>query len=76
MKCEVVGWVFTDSEKPQLLVREQNAPWPHPVELDAGFAHQAVQTGSFRRGNPIIDPVTKKAVGYEMEALVASLCPR
>jgi hypothetical protein len=71
MKCEVVGWLFIDSEKPQLLVREQPESSPQTVNLEAGFAHQAIQTGAFRRGNPIIDPVTQRTVGYEMETLLA-----
>jgi hypothetical protein len=71
MKCQVVGWLFVDSDRPQLLVRDDNeaSPQPQPLNLDAGFAHQAIQTGSFRRGGPIIDPVTKQTVGYEMERL-------
>lgn len=69
-RCEVIGWVFVDADKPQLLVREDNKQAPaQPVSFDNGFAHQAIQTGSFRRGNPIIDPVTQKTVGYEMERL-------
>jgi hypothetical protein len=71
MKCHVVGWLFIDSEKPQLLVREQNEASPQTVNLDTSFANQAIQTGAFRRGNPIVDPVTQKTVGYEMEALLA-----
>lgn len=71
MKCEVVGWLFIDSEKPQLLVREQRESDPQPVNLETGFAHQAIQTGAFRRGAPIIDPVTQRTVGYEMETLLA-----
>ncbi len=69
-RCEVIGWVFVDAEKPQLLVREDNglAP-PLPVNFDNGFSHQAIQTGSFRRGNPIVDPQTKQTVGYEMERM-------
>lgn len=70
MKCQVVGWLFIDSEKPQLLVRDQNEAAPQTVNLDAGFANQAIQTGAFRRGNPIVDPVTQQTVGYEMEALL------
>ena len=69
MKCEIVGWLFLDSDKPQLIVRENSDPAPQTVNLDAGFAHQAIQTGSFRRGNPIVDPVTQQTVGYEMERL-------
>ncbi len=70
MKCQVVGWLFIDSDKPQLLVREQDGAAAQRVNLDTSFAHQAVQTGSFRRGNPIVDPVTQQTVGYEMEALI------
>jgi hypothetical protein len=69
-QCEVIGWVFVDADRPQLLVREENNQAAvQPVNFDNGFAHQAIQTGSFRRGNPIIDPVTQKTVGYEMERL-------
>jgi hypothetical protein len=71
MKCEVVGWSFVDSEKPQLFVREAEDAPPQTVNLDAGFAHQAIQTGAFRRGNPIVDPVTQRTIGYEMETLLA-----
>ncbi|HEY8538372.1 MAG TPA: hypothetical protein VIL28_05860 [Steroidobacteraceae bacterium] len=74
MKCEVVGWLFVDAERPQLLVRDRIKGEPQPVNLDS---EAAIQTGSFRRGQPIIDPVTKKTIGFEMEPLpspyVASL---
>lgn len=73
MKCEVVGWVFIDSEKPQLLVREERTAAPQAMDIAQTFAHQAVQTGSFRRGNPIVDPLTQQTVGYEMEALISPL---
>lgn len=72
MKCEVVGWLFIDSDKPQLLVREEQTDSPQTVDLASTFPHQAVQTGAFRRGNPIVDPLTQQTVGYEMEALLAS----
>ena len=68
----VIGWVFVDAEKPQLLVREDNGlACTQPVNFDNGFAHQAIQTGSFRRGNPIVDPQTQQTVGYEMEQLAS-----
>ena len=68
MKCEVVGWVFIDTDKPQLLVREECAAAPHAMHFSETFAHQAVQTGAFRR-EPIIDPLTQQTIGYEMQAL-------
>ena len=70
MKCAVVGWSFIDADKPQLFVVEHTNEAPQTVDLDAGFAHQAIQTGAFQRGNPIIDPVTKQTVGYEMESVL------
>jgi hypothetical protein len=78
MKCEVVGWLFEDAERPQLLVRDERSKGePQLVNLDSTLAHQAIQTGSFRRGQPIIDPVTRRTIGFEMEPLpspyVASL---
>lgn len=70
MKCEVVGWLFLDAEKPQVLVRDGDGSGdPQPVDLDTGFEHQAIQTGSFRRGRPIVDPATQKTIGYEIEQL-------
>jgi hypothetical protein len=66
MKCEVVGWLFIDSEKPQALVREETAGGARTIDLP----QQAIQTGTFRRGNPIVDPLTQRTIGYEMEALI------
>jgi|HigsolmetaAR202D_1030399.scaffolds.fasta_scaffold01056_11 hypothetical protein len=69
MKCEVVGWLFEDAEKPQLLVRNELSKGdPHPVSLDSTVANQAIQTGSFLRA-PVIDPVTRQMVGFELEPL-------
>ena len=33
----------------------------------------AIQTGSVRRGNPIVDPVTGQSLGYEMEWVASPL---
>jgi hypothetical protein len=73
MKCEVVGWVFIDTDKPQVLVREGHAAAPQAMTLSETFAHQVVQTGAFRRGSAIVDPLTRRMIGYEMEALLTPL---
>jgi hypothetical protein len=33
------------------------------------FDEQIMTTGCFRRGKPIIDPVTREVMGYEMEMM-------
>jgi hypothetical protein len=69
-KCEVIGWLHLDAEKAQVLVREEDG---HVSQQTASFetalGHEAIQTGVFRRGNPIVDPVTHRTVGYEMEII-------
>jgi len=37
------------------------------VNPDSAFGRQAMRTGCFRRGKPIIDPVLRQMIGYEME---------
>lgn len=32
-----------------------------------GLAHRAANTDRFRRGKPIVDPVSREVVGYELE---------
>jgi hypothetical protein len=69
-KCEVIGWLHLDEDKARVLVREEDG---HVSEQTASFetalGHEAIQTGVFRRGNPIVDPVTHQTVGYEMERI-------
>jgi hypothetical protein len=75
-RCEVIGWLLVDEDRTQVLVREENgliSQQAAPPERTLG--DHTIQTGVFRRGNPIIDPVTRETVGYEMErvsSLVAS----
>jgi hypothetical protein len=74
MKCEIVGWVLLD-DAARVLVRDENGHIsPQGVGPQGTFAHQAIQTGSFRR-NPIIDPVTNETLGYDMELLPNPLAP-
>ncbi|HEX7012098.1 MAG TPA: hypothetical protein VF161_05105 [Steroidobacteraceae bacterium] len=64
--CEVIGWLFVDSNEPRVLVREENGS-VHLERTVLDAANPQIQTGRFRRGAPIIDPVTRETVGYEME---------
>ncbi|MGH8176178.1 MAG: hypothetical protein ACREV5_07965 [Steroidobacter sp.] len=67
-KCEVIGWLLVDADRAQVLVRQENGQ----VSLqspESTLGEYAIQTGSFRRGNPIIDPVTRETLGYEMERM-------
>ncbi len=71
--CEVVGWLL-DIDQARVLVREKNGRISAQVTHASGtFADCAIQTGAFRRGNPILDPVTMETVGYEIESLPTAL---
>lgn len=71
--CEVIGWLL-DTDQARVLVREKNGRVSTQVANVSGtFADRAIQTGAFRRGNPIVDPNTMETVGYEMESLPTAL---
>ena len=38
-----------------------------PVAVDSLLAQDALKTGCFRKAKPIIDPVSREIMGYEME---------
>lgn len=68
--CEVVGWLLDGTDSGQILVRQGKGDFgTHTTRLEDTFGQLAIQTGSFRRGNPIVDPQTRATVGYEMEPL-------
>jgi hypothetical protein len=73
-KCEVIGWLHLDEENARVLVREEDG---HVSQQAASFetalGHEAIQTGVFRRGNPIVDPVTRETIGYEMERIWSAI---
>lgn len=69
-KCEVIGWLL-DGGEARRFVRENGSTAFENVCVDESFGGIAIQTGTFRRGKPIIDRVTQQCVGYEMEAMQA-----
>jgi hypothetical protein len=42
-----------------------------PITSEMTFAEQVMTTGCFRRGKPIIDPMTREIMGYELEMIAA-----
>lgn len=72
--CEVIGWLLDEGTRGQVLIREHNGDISlQPASLDSAFGHFAVQTGAFRRGSPIVDPLTMETVGYEMERILGPI---
>src|SRR5262245_15527585 len=72
--CEVVGWLHVDEDGARELVRESNGRLSlQSAKPDKGFGHTAIQTGAFRRANPIFDPVTSELLGYEMESVKSAI---
>lgn len=72
--CEVIGWLLDDDDRSQVLVRERDGQISlQTASLDSTFGRYAIQTGCFRRGNPIVDPVTRETLGYEMEQVASPL---
>jgi hypothetical protein len=43
------------------------------VRADSTLGQYALSTGCFRNGAPIIDPVTREVLGYEMEMIPSPL---
>ena len=72
-KCEVFGWLLVD-DAAQLLVREESGHISlQAAKPESSPGHWAIQTGSFRRGKAIVDPVTGQSLGYEMEWVASPL---
>lgn len=68
--CEVIGWLLDGVDKAQVLIREENGSIAlQSTQLDSAFGQFAIQTGAFRRAQPIIDPLTRETLGYEMEQI-------
>lgn len=60
----------TDSGLPtaSILVRTADGRMVlQPVDPDPTLGQEALATGAFRKGNPIVDPASRRILGYEME---------
>lgn len=57
-----------------LLVRRPNGQFAlEQVDARLALARRAADTGCFRKGRPIIDPMTRQVMGYEMEEVSLGL---
>jgi len=75
--CEIIGWLLDEADRAQVLIREASGEITlQTTDLESAFGQYAIQTGAFRKGNPIIDPVTRETLGYEMEQMAHPLVAR
>ncbi|MET0661047.1 MAG: hypothetical protein ABW110_23155 [Steroidobacteraceae bacterium] len=66
--CEVIGWLLDETGSTRRVVREENGTTSFEnVCSDSSIGTVAVQTGTFRRGKAIVDPITQECLGYELE---------
>jgi hypothetical protein len=57
-----------------LLIRRPNGEFAlEQVDARLALAKRAANTGCFRKGQPIIDPLTRQVMGYEMEEVSLAL---
>ena len=75
-KAEVIAMVMQDAEangQPRmatLLLRNADGQMSlQSVRADSTLSKYANNTGCFRNGTPIVDPVTRQVLGYEMEMI-------
>jgi hypothetical protein len=79
---EIIGLLLPDSDPSLNQVPPNGRPLPQAralvrkadgqmalevVAADSTISRDAMKTGCFRRGSPIIDPVSREIMGYEME---------
>jgi hypothetical protein len=78
-QSEVVALLLPEGEKGHLarpehqatlLVRRPDGQFElEQVDARLALARRAANTGCFRQGKPIIDPLTRQVMGYEMEEI-------
>ena len=82
--AEVIAMVMADAEGPNgtarmqrmatVLLRDAEGQMSvRTVSPDSTLGQFALSTGCFRNGAPIIDPVTRAHLGYEMEMMESPL---
>jgi hypothetical protein len=81
---EVIAMVMSDGEGPNgtgrmqrmatILLRDADGQMSvRTVSPDSTLGQFALNTGCFRNGAPILDPVTREPMGYEMERMESPL---
>ncbi len=82
-QSEVVALLLPEGEKEHLahpghsatlLIRRPDGQFAlEQVDARMALARRAANTGCFRKGRPIIDPMTRQVMGYEMEEISFAL---
>jgi hypothetical protein len=80
-KAEVIAMLMPEAEASgrgkqmaTLLVRNPDGQMSlQTVSADSTLGQYAMSTGCFRQGAPIVDPVTREVLGYEMEMIPSPL---
>ena len=81
-KIEVIAMVMPDGEglkdgasmhrMATLLLRNADGRMSlQTVSTDSTLGQHAMKTDCFRNGKPIVDPVTRQLLGYEMEMITS-----
>lgn len=61
---DVLTGLFRDAEG-RMSLKHLTREWAQEMP----FKEQVMTTGCFRRGKPIVDPVSREVIGYEMEMI-------
>jgi len=83
-ESEVIGLLLPDGEwgtnsrarSAQMLIRSPDGQMSlQTVNPDSMLGQFAMSSGCFRKGKPIVDPVTRETLGYEMEMVASPFAP-
>jgi hypothetical protein len=67
MQPEIIALLF-----PEPAQAAEGAMAVRHLEADGNLMSRAMLTGRFNSGKPIVDPVTREVIGYEIEPLAAA----
>lgn len=77
-KAEIIAMVMADDaigraqRLATLVLRNPDGQMSvQTVSADSTLGQYAMSTGCFRNGTPIVDPITRQVLGYEMEMIKA-----
>lgn len=82
-KSEIVALLLPEGEtehlahpehRATLLVRRADGQFAlEQVDARVALARRLASTGCFRKGKPIVDPMTRQVMGYEMEEIALAM---
>lgn len=69
----VAGYDDDGAERATVILRDATGHVTmKQMSAQEGMAQRAANTDRFRRGKPIVDPVSREVVGYELERVAMS----